>query len=125
MNIFTMLSSSRGSKKLTIGNVIKFSNYKSSVLHTELRVSTLVLFIYSVAILRSKNYMANKVSYRAGEGALEYFPPPPPPQHFEIQYDYNWRASEASETLSGLFNLESRIYILCIYSTCKFCSYNP
>ena len=32
-------------KKLTIGNVIKFSNYKSSVLHTELRVSTLVLFI--------------------------------------------------------------------------------
>ena len=42
MNIFTMLSSSRGSK---IGNVIKFSNYKSSVLHTELRVSTLVLFI--------------------------------------------------------------------------------
>ena len=42
MNIFTMLSSSRGSK---IENVIKFSNYKSSVLHTELRVSTLVLFI--------------------------------------------------------------------------------
>ena len=32
-------------KNLTIGNVIKFSNYKSSVLHTELRVSTLVLFI--------------------------------------------------------------------------------
>ena len=48
MNIFTMLSSSRGSKKLTIGNVIKFSNYKSSVLHTELRVSTLVLFIISM-----------------------------------------------------------------------------
>ena len=48
MNIFTMLSSSRGSKKLTIGNVIKFSNYKSSVLHTELRVSTLVLFILVV-----------------------------------------------------------------------------
>ena len=24
----------------------------------------------------------------------------------------NWRASEASETLSGLFNRESRIYIL-------------
>ena len=46
MNIFTMLSSFRGSKKLTIGNVIKFSNYKSSVLHTELRVSTLVLFIF-------------------------------------------------------------------------------
>ena len=46
MNIFTMLSSSRGSKKLTIGNVIKFSNYKSSVLHTELRVSTLVLFFF-------------------------------------------------------------------------------
>ena len=45
MNIVTMLSSSRGSKKLTIGNVIKFSNYKSSVLHTELRFSTLVLFI--------------------------------------------------------------------------------
>ena len=48
MNIFAMLSSSRGSKKLTIGNVIKFSNYKSSVLHTELRVSTLVLFILIV-----------------------------------------------------------------------------
>ena len=45
MNIFTMLSSCRGSKKLTIGNVIKFSNYKSFVLHTELRVSTLLLFI--------------------------------------------------------------------------------
>ena len=45
MNIFTMLSSSRGSKKLSIGNVIMFSNYKSSVLHTELKVSTLVLFI--------------------------------------------------------------------------------
>ena len=28
-------------------------------------------------------------------------------------YD-NWRASEASETLSGLFNRESRIYILYI-----------
>ena len=27
-------------------------------------------------------------------------------------YIYNWRASEASETLSGLFNRESRIYIL-------------
>ena len=50
MNIFTMFSSSRGSKKITIGNVIKFSNYKSSVLHTELRVSTLVLFI----IIRNK-----------------------------------------------------------------------
>ena len=36
-----------------------------------------------------------------------------------------WRASEASETLSGLFNREPRIYILyIIYSTCKFCSYN-
>ena len=46
MNIFTMFSSSRGTKKITIGNVIKFSNYKSSVLHTELRVSTLVLFIF-------------------------------------------------------------------------------
>ena len=33
-------------KKLSIGNVIKFSNYKSSVLRTELRVSTLVLFIF-------------------------------------------------------------------------------
>ena len=43
MNIFTMLSSSRGSKKINYWN--KFSNYKSSVLHTELRVSTLVLFI--------------------------------------------------------------------------------
>ena len=45
MNIFTMLNNSRDSKKLTIGNVIKVSNYNSSVLHTELRVSTLVLFI--------------------------------------------------------------------------------
>ena len=52
MNIFTMLSSSRGSKKkLTIGNVIKFSNYKNSVLHTELRVSTLVLFIIVITDL--------------------------------------------------------------------------
>ena len=56
MNIFTMLSSSRGSKKLTIGNVIKFSNYKSSVLHTELRVSTLVLFIYT-AFLNSTSLL--------------------------------------------------------------------
>ena len=47
MNIFTML----GSKNLTIGNVIKFSNYKSSVLHTELRVSTLVLFIILVHVV--------------------------------------------------------------------------
>ena len=46
-----MLSSSRGSKKLTIANVIKFSNYKSSVLHTELRVSTLVLFICLLFII--------------------------------------------------------------------------
>ena len=30
-------------------------------------------------------------------------------------YYYNWRASEASETLSGLFNRESRIYILYVY----------
>ena len=30
------------------------------------------------------------------------------------RYSY-WRASEASETLSGLFNRESRIYILYIY----------
>ena len=29
----------------------------------------------------------------------------------------NWRASEASETLSGLFNRESRIYIL-LYIVC-------
>ena len=38
------------------------------------------------------------------------------------QADVNWRASEASETLSGLFNRESRIYILLciIYSTCNF-----
>ena len=49
-----MLSSSRGSKKLTIGNVIKFSNYKSSVLHTELRVSTLVLFI-NIVVYTSLN----------------------------------------------------------------------
>ena len=123
MNIFTMLSSSRGSKKLTIGNVIKFSNYKSSVLHTELRVSTLVLFIYSVAILRSKNCMANKVSYRGGEGAQEYFPP----QRFEIQYDIIVKRAKRARH-SGLFNRESRIYIYIlyiIYSTCKFCSYNP
>ena len=53
MNIFAMLSSFRGSKKLTIGNVIKFSNYKSSVLHTELRVSTLVLFIFKAFCTRT------------------------------------------------------------------------
>ena len=29
-----------------------------------------------------------------------------------------WRASEASETLSGLFNRESQIYILYIYIVC-------
>ena len=52
MNIFTMLSVPEVVKKLTIGNVIKFSNYKSSVLHTELRVSTLVLFIKAVFINR-------------------------------------------------------------------------
>ena len=34
----------------------------------------------------------------------------------------HWRASEASETLSGLFTRESYIYY---YGTCKFCSYNP
>ena len=28
---------------------------------------------------------------------------------------YNWRVSEAGETLSGLFNRESRIYIYIIY----------
>ena len=55
MNIFTMLSSSRGSKKLTIGNVIMFSNYKSSVLHTELRVSTLVLFIIIIIIIMNNS----------------------------------------------------------------------
>ena len=43
MNIFTMLSSSRDSNKLAIGNVIKVY-----CLHTELRVSTLVLFILTV-----------------------------------------------------------------------------
>ena len=53
MNIFTMLSSSRGSKKLTIANIIKFSNYKSSVLHTEPRVSTLVLSIYTLATFKT------------------------------------------------------------------------
>ena len=39
-----------------------------------------------------------------------------------LVYYNNWRASEASETLSGLFNRESRIYILLciIYSTCNF-----
>ena len=30
-----------------------------------------------------------------------------------------WRASEASETLSGLFNRESRIYIYIIYIQVK------
>ena len=45
MKIFTMLSSSRGSKKINYWKCNKFSNYKSSVLHTELRVSTLVLLI--------------------------------------------------------------------------------
>ena len=35
----------------------------------------------------------------------------------------HWRASEASETLSGLFNRESYIYYY--YGTCNFCSYNP
>ena len=62
MNIFTMLSSSRGSKKLTIGNVIKFSNYKSSDLHTELRVSTLVLFILKMLlpILNMKMMLSSK-----------------------------------------------------------------
>ena len=55
MNIFTMLSSSRGSKKLTIGNVIMVSNYKSSVLHTELRVSTLVLFIIIIIIIMNNS----------------------------------------------------------------------
>ena len=28
----------------------------------------------------------------------------------------NWRASEASETLSGLFNIENRGYILLLYT---------
>ena len=38
----------------------------------------------------------------------------------------HWRASEASETLSGLFNRESHIYYYILYyGTCKFCSYNP
>ena len=32
---------------------------------------------------------------------------------------YNWRASEVSETLSGLFNRESRIYIYIAYYTSK------
>ena len=57
MNIFTMLSSSRGSK---IGNVIKFSNYKSSVLHTELRVSTLVLFIMMAVTFKIQNTGTSK-----------------------------------------------------------------
>ena len=35
-------------------------------------------------------------------------------------YIYNWRASEASETLSGLFNRESRIYIYYILGMCSF-----
>ena len=60
-NIFTMLSSSRGSKKLTIGNVIKFSNYKSSVLHTKLRVSTLVLFIAIVMMSKRNKKSSLKV----------------------------------------------------------------
>ena len=33
---------------------------------------------------------------------------------------YNWRASEASETLSGLFNRESRIYVLLYIVQAKF-----
>ena len=55
-------------KKLTIGNVIKFSNYKSSVLHTELRVSTLVLFIIilftwlSYSCLNQGNWVCDTVS---------------------------------------------------------------
>ena len=36
-----------------------------------------------------------------------------------------WRASEASETLSGLFNRESYIYNIYIMVRAKFCSYNP
>ena len=35
---------------------------------------------------------------------------------FLIAHMYNWRASEACETLSGLFNRESGIY----YGTCNF-----
>ena len=31
----------------------------------------------------------------------------------KVDYDNYWRASEASETLSGLFNWESRIYVIC------------
>ena len=46
MNIFTMLSSSRDSNRLAIGNVIKVY-----CLHTELWVSTLVPFIFVVSYL--------------------------------------------------------------------------
>ena len=45
MNIFTMLSSSRDSKKITIGNVIKVKQLQNFCLHMKLRVSTSVLFI--------------------------------------------------------------------------------
>ena len=42
----------------------------------------------------------------------------------EISRDiYYWRASEASETLSGLFNRESRIYIL--YNYYNYYIYSP
>ena len=45
---------SRDSIKLTIGNVI-FSNYNSSVcIRTELRVSTLVLFIIIISMNKSQ-----------------------------------------------------------------------
>ena len=39
-------------------------------------------------------------------------------KHFGVDatlFKHNWRASKASETLSGLFNRESRIYIYNIY----------
>ena len=40
-----------------------------------------------------------------------------------LRFYYNWRASEASETLSGLFNRESRIYDLLHGSACNMTRY--
>ena len=37
---------------------------------------------------------------------------------FDVDLVFHWRASEAGETLSGLFNRESRIYIYYIYIVC-------
>ena len=39
---------------------------------------------------------------------------------FNGNYCASWRANEASETLSGLFNRESRIYIYILLGMCSF-----